>query len=142
MIELEKTDFASKLKKLFLKAIQLKKEKLKYAPNEEIVIQVEREFDTLLKKELSTDDYPKTKTFRKAMLKHRNSIFTFLYYSKVEADNNSSERAIRNVKVKQKISGQFKTGGQTFCVLRSIIDTAIKSKIDIFNILKLTAANN
>jgi len=43
-------------------------------------------------------------------------------------DNNSSERAIRNVKVKQKISGQFHStqGATRFAVMRSVIDTVIK----------------
>ena len=58
---------------------------------------------------------------------------TFLYYENVEPDNNASERAIRNIKVKQKISGQFKTdkGGESFAILRTIIDTAIKAKVDV-----------
>ena len=64
-------------------------------------------------------------------------MFEFLKYENVEADNNSSERAIRNVKVKQKISNQFKTlkGAQIFVVIRSIIDTAIKNNLNIFDTL-------
>ncbi|MCH7411384.1 transposase, partial [Belliella sp. DSM 111904] len=52
----------------------------------------------------------------------------FLYYQKVPPDNNASERAIRNIKVKQKISGQFKSnnGAENFCVIRSVVDTLIK----------------
>ena len=75
------------------------------------------------------------------MVKHRNSIFTFLYYENVEPDNNASERAIRNIKVKQKISGQFKTdkGGESFAILRTIIDTAIKAKVDVKHTLNLIA---
>ena len=48
----------------------------------------------------------------------------------VPPDNNGSERAIRNVKVKQKISGQFKifSAAENFAILRSIIDTAIKKQ--------------
>ena len=48
-----------------------------------------------------------------------------------------SERAIRNIKVKQKISGQFKSieGAQNFAVLRSIIDTAIKSGEKVYEVL-------
>lgn len=135
LVETEKSDFAKQIKDLLLKAIKMKKEKCKYSQTDPIVLQVERELDTLLENELSTDDYSKTETFRKSMTKHRNSIFTFLYHENVEPDNNASERAIRNVKVKQKISGQFKTGGKSFSVLRSVIDTAIKSKVDINYVL-------
>jgi transposase len=70
----------------------------------------------------------------KRLVKHRNSIFTFLYYSNVPPDNNQSERSIRNVKIKQKVSGQFKSikGAQTFVIIRSVIDTLIKRKLNIF----------
>ena len=56
-------------------------------------------------------------------------------------DNNGSERAIRNIKVKQKISGQFRSdkGAFDFAVIRSIIDTAIKADKDVFNELTIIA---
>ena len=63
------------------------------------------------------------------MIKYKPFIFTFLHFNDVPPDNNGSERAIRNVKVKLKVSGQFKSdhGADTFAVLRSVIDTAIKN---------------
>ena len=48
--------------------------------------------------------HQKQKAFVKHLIKNQESIFTFLYYSPVPYDNNGSERAIRNVKVKTKIS--------------------------------------
>jgi hypothetical protein len=39
---------------------------------------------------------------QKRLLKYRGSILTFLHYHKVPPDNNGSERAVRNIKVKQK----------------------------------------
>ena len=41
--------------------------------------------------------------------KARDKIFTFLLYPNVPPDNNGSERAIRNLKVKLKVSQQFKS---------------------------------
>ncbi len=43
-------------------------------------------------------------------------------------NNNGSERAIRNLKVKQKISGGFRSdrGAEIFAILRSVVDTIIK----------------
>lgn len=66
------------------------------------------------------------------LVKYRQHILTFLYYHEVPPDNNGSERAIRNIKVKQKISGQFKSleGAESFAILRSVIDTAIKNNIN------------
>jgi len=57
----------------------------------------------------------------------------------VPPDNNGSERGIRNFKVKQKISGQFKTGQESFAKLRSIIDTCIKRKMPVLEAMTLTA---
>jgi len=62
-------------------------------------------------------------------------------YKLLEKNSNnggdSSEKGIRNVKVKQKISNQFKTlkGAQIFVVIRSIIDTAIKNNLHTFDTL-------
>ncbi|MCP4552423.1 MAG: transposase [Bacteroidetes bacterium] len=41
-------------------------------------------------------------------------LIRFLYRPEVPSDNNASERAIRNIKVKQKIPGQFKSPHDAF----------------------------
>ena len=68
-------------------------------------------------------------------------ILYFLKQSNVTPDNNGSERAIRNIKVKQKISGQFKTleTANIFAVLRSVIDTTIKNNKSVLTALYLIA---
>lgn len=60
---------------------------------------------------------------------------TFLYHHNVSPDNNSSEQAIRNAKVKIKISGGFKSLQHSYAILRSVIDNAIKNKKNVLNIL-------
>ena len=79
--------------------------------------------------------------FQKRITKYRDYIFTFLYHPNVPPDNNGSERAIRNVKVKQKISGQFKifSAAENFAILRSIIDTAIKNNQNVLQALNVIA---
>lgn len=76
----------------------------------------------------------------KKQIKVRNYILPCLYDKEIPPDNNGSERAVRNVKVKQKISGQFKTGQNIFCILRSVIDTLKKRKCniltDLYEIMK------
>jgi transposase len=74
-------------------------------------------------------------TFQKRLIKYQNYIFTFLYYPDVPPDNNGSERAIRNIKVKQKVSGQFKTmrGAEIYAMIRSITDTCIKNNQNIWS---------
>ena len=68
-------------------------------------------------------------------------LFTFLFIEEVPPDNNASERAIRNVKVKQKISGQFKSNktAQNFAKIRSVIDTTIKNGMNVLQALMLIA---
>lgn len=67
--------------------------------------------------------------FQKRIQKHRVHLFTFLYVPQVPPDNNKSELAIRNIKVKQKVSGMFKSikGAQNYAIVRSITDTCIKN---------------
>lgn len=85
--------------------------------------------------------HKKLYTFFKRMCKEKEHLFTFLFVPKVPPDNNASERAIRNVKVKQKISGQFKTSqtAQNFAQIRSVIDTAIKKGVNVLETLSIIA---
>ncbi len=73
--------------------------------------------------------YPQAITLQKNLHKHAGHILTFFDHPKVTPDNNASERAIKNIKVKQKISGQFKSeaGDQAFAVLRSVIKSLFKN---------------
>lgn len=80
-------------------------------------------------------------TFYRRMCRERQQLFTFLFLPGVPPDNNASERAIRNIKVKQKISGQFKKdrSAQNFAMIRSVIDTTIKNGMNVLEALSLIA---
>ena len=96
---------------------------------------LENRLNEMLKEVMVEETFPETAKFQKAMIKNRNNLLVCLYEKEVPADNNGSERAIRNVKVKQKVSGQFKSGQESFCVLRSVIDTLLKRKLDVLTYL-------
>ena len=137
-IEISKNRWPRKMKALLERAIRLKHEtdQLQYdGPIEERNL-IWLEFKELLDEPLQTD-VNKLPAFQKRLKKRCQSIFPFLYYADVPFDNNGSERAIRNIKVKQKVSGGFRSvrGADIFAVIRSAIDTWIKREADIFHSL-------
>jgi len=138
----DKCTWAKEFKKLLQDAIQLKKELSSadyYYPNIERQALFERLNQSLLYP--INELHKKSKSLQKKMIAKRECILYFLLQSNVTPDNNGSERAIRNIKVKQKISGQFKTleSANIFAILRSIIDTTIKNSGSPLNALYLIA---
>ena len=84
--------------------------------------------DGLLKKNL--DHLRKEfNELKRGLIKCRNYIFNFLENPAIPSDNNASERGIRKLKIKQKISGCFRsdTGADAFHAIHSIADTAWKN---------------
>lgn len=132
---LEKHPLTIKLQDLFKKAIKIKNERRVLDTADKEAKQLEQQMNQLLLISIDKEKYPKTATFQKSLIKLRNTIFPFLYQEQVPPDNNASERAIRNIKVKTKISGQFKSGQKRFAILRSIIDSIRKKRQDILSAL-------
>jgi transposase len=134
--------WASEMKQLFKSAILHKKkmDTIDYFQVSEKVKEFENKLSELLEYDYS-NKHKKQKAFVNRLLKNRNNILTFLYYHEVPPDNNGSERAIRNAKVKMKISNQFKSFdfANHYAVIRSVIDTTIKNSNDVFGALSSLA---
>ena len=137
-----KDSWPGRLKKILKEAIEVKKQMSigDYYQNYRPRSNIESLLDALLR-EVVNERHKELVSFKKRMVKYRAYLLNFLHYPNVPPDNNGSERAIRNVKVKQKISGQFKAmaGAKQFAVLRSITDTAIKNGKNVFNELVFIA---
>lgn len=133
--------WSSEFQQLLNDAILLKKEK-KFEGKQynKQRIHIIQKLENLLSKP-PNKEFKELYTFYKRMRREQQHLFVFLYILEVPADNNASERAIRNVKVKQKISGQFKTitAAQNFAKIRSVIDTTIKNGMNVLQALFVIA---
>jgi transposase len=126
-----------KMKDLLIGAWNLKKTMTAdhyHTPSQEITL-----INTQLGELLAVDETEfnrKEQALVKRLRKHRASILTFLYQEDVPPDNNASERAIRNVKVKGKVSGQFRNkdgeGANRYAKIRSVIEKKKKNGQDVY----------
>jgi len=134
-----KQTWSSKLAELIREAIHKRKTEL--WENLDRISILER-FENLLT--TCTDNlHQKIIAILKSLTKYKEYVFKFLFDPDVPYENNASERAVRNLKVKQKVSGMFKseTGADTYCQIHSITQTAKKNNQNPFSAI-LAVANN
>lgn len=150
IVDYDGHQWAQRMKKLLQEAWKLTKAaREKNLPlTDETITEIERTYDAIVeqgKAEWAHDAVPaktgprgrkcksKAANLGQRFELHKGSILRFLWDSRVPFDNNQAERDIRMTKVKQKISGVFRTqeGGETFSVLRSFISSVLKQNLSL-----------
>ena len=159
LFEIDNEEWAGEMRTILLDALKLTRKARKQgkkAVDPEDIIAIEERYYACLKKAIdfheSLDPFAppgaKKKPGRQKkrighnlclrLLNLADCVLLFLHDLTVPFSNNEAERDLRMTKVRQKVSGCFRTvqGLKDFCTLRSIIETARKQGWDVLEILQ------
>lgn len=131
------SDWPTEMMALLREAIHLKKQSPQGQMEEPEIKRIKKRLDELLDNLPIVNDEAQQKTVKEFILHlhpKKDYLLTFLTHPAVPADNNASERSVRPVKTKMKVSGQFKNddGARAYTSLHSIVQTARKNNRDPF----------
>jgi len=112
-------------------------------------------FDPNLREQVTDDYYAQLEQFthqqlpgkeakrlQKRFRKHEAKILYFMTTPDIPPDNNGSERAIRNTKVKEKVSGGYRSlrGAERQALILSVIETAKKQGLNVLTTIQQLVA--
>lgn len=135
--------WAKQMQKLLLK---MKKHDDDQTLTQKLIRDLEAEYDTLIEKGFEAFPIqPRPPDYKGRYAQHtvtnllirlrdyREAVLAFLHHPEVPFDNNLAERDLRMMKVKQKISGCFRTwqGAEVFAAVRTYLATARKQGVSM-----------
>ena len=158
LIEIEKEPWAKSMKEILLNAKTLAENMYSWGgqKNEPAITAVFKQYDANLVEAIAYHEAlpalsssqtgkkrrgrPKRRTGHNLALRLQNfktEVLRFLVNPNVPFTNNEAERDLRMGKVRQKVSGCFRTlrGAEVFCILRTIVNTARKQGWSIIETL-------
>jgi transposase len=134
LIEIEKESWANHMSRLLTTALRLKDPPIE---------RISRLYDQIIERGLSYHNalpqFGRTKHKKRTghnlllrLCKYKDAVLRFLTQPEVPFTNNQAEQDIRMMKVKQKISGGFRTleGAQIFATIRGFISTSRKQGLN------------
>ncbi len=142
-VDKERSVFAYRVQRLLLKSQRARdtiwQEGVSPQRRQAVIQSYQDELAKLLEMPLTK---PEECRLQKRLIKHKDWIFTFMSYQDVPPDNNSSERAIKAIKLKDKVSGGFRSesGASRFAGLLSLTQTLRKQHLPILVSLKAVLA--
>lgn len=113
-----------------------------YTMPQETIERISKRYDEILRLALEQNKLTKNSYFKKEekkiinrLIKYKSNHLLFLDNFDIPFDNNLSERDLRTIKIKQKVSGCFrsKEGQKAYCDILSIFSTCKKRNINIFD---------
>jgi transposase len=142
-VDKERSIFAYRVQRLLLKSQRARdaiwQEEVTAQRRQAVIQFYQRAFTKLLEMPLI---HKEEHRLQKRLIKHKDWIFSFMNYPDVPPDNNSSERAIKALKLKDKVSGGFRSesGASRFAQLLSLTQTLRKQHLPILDCLKAVVA--
>jgi transposase len=149
VIEQEQAIWAKEMKELLLEiktSVDKAKENSLNRLSSHQLLNYEKKYEVILEKALKF--YPDIKAITKKrgrkkqdkgknlldrLINYREETLSFMYNFDIPFDNNQAERDVRMMKLKQKISGCFRTefGSEIFCRIRGFISSVKKQRLNI-----------
>lgn len=145
-VEQNGRQWAARMKELLLYAYEQSNQGRRAVLNQSVFRTIDLQYERICRQAHQEEPLPqkgtghrpkqtKGRNLLKRLKKHKNAVLAFAKYPKVPFTNNQAERDLRPAKIKQKVSGGFRTlqGAHYFARIFGAISTFRKQQLNVFN---------